>query len=936
MKYKILIDNVDYTKNVALPFTEQYVLDQSLDNGVLNIKGIKREEIFKPFTIVEIIKNEDSYKYFVAQDLVVEIVGTDFYNHDLTLIEETKILEKKVVDTNTTTQPREHNFVEGSGYAYITKVEGLETSYYYSDMLMNILRPNTHFPSVCDFMDKRYFDDNRFQYGIKIYNVDGEYVCGNDNGVLTNAIGGIETDLIPTQELEEGQYSIIYTYFANIIPAPLYELQSTNIAIVKEIKPKIKTITDVVNRLLAITETIRADETPKLKLNDEQAEYYKDIIAPEFAITKSTLRECLDQIGAYIHSIVRLKGNEIYFDKLGGNTETEIPLKYSGFMQTQNCEQYASQLDSVVDNLVNIDDEQQGTIVEPFAKGYETLRADGTIRIGDGESSSVCIETEYPIEKIKKLLIGFIDVRGQIFENIDITSYVYENAEYQALSSYLSTFPMSKAYAIYYTQDQKNINGLMFKLPNAISPIFENQAILNIISQAIGQKVQDLFNVQNIVRLNYQLEYYPSTTARVKQRKTYLGDFDKEITSIYNQGANKVDSRFYGENLKGAIARLGNVEKTITENVSNENQLKNVGELIGDCYISKVEIENMPDQIKVSYGLSKDFNALNKYIGIMNNIRMYEVSERQIVERFVNYDDYCVIGEEIESDNKELITNKAIDNMILQFNGETNTSNSISVARLQGFDEYNNPLNSVDLPVFSLGLGNSIWLGCKYADNYSAGNQSQEATSSTSDYYRVQNYVRYTDYYGELETLKVQMFDYLTPITDMETAIDVGNKLPLSTLEASQQSLIDTTNNNLVIKKDNRETIHLGYQLHFITNDKNIIIGSQLGQGSPLVSNFETSSASLYILKSKLTKFEKEIDLSDAILVKNYNGDTSSIVVNDRKIIFANETANANGESWVLIDNATNTLLFGKNIAIIENEEIEMPKMSFTHKIIGE
>lgn len=35
ISYQILIDGVDVTEFLALPFKEQYVLDSALDNGVL-------------------------------------------------------------------------------------------------------------------------------------------------------------------------------------------------------------------------------------------------------------------------------------------------------------------------------------------------------------------------------------------------------------------------------------------------------------------------------------------------------------------------------------------------------------------------------------------------------------------------------------------------------------------------------------------------------------------------------------------------------------------------------------------------------------------------------------------------------------------------------------------------------------------------------------
>lgn len=947
INYRILIDDVDYTSSCALPFKEQYVLDSALDNGVLTIPMIARKEIFKPFTKVQITRDNDTYTMLVARDKVTEIVSSGKYTHDLVLIEETKLLEKKVVDTNTTTQPLVHNYVLEDNVGVLVQSTYTTTpeqkDYYYNNLISPLFeKANTiTFPSILD-----WFNNSTSQYkptftGISHYWWVLKVKDANNNTIYNFSQNGYPSSSYATQthlleNLAVGEYSVEYRV-TGIDDQGTHTTDTFTFAVVDEAPTKTdKSITDVVNRLLAITETLRASDTPALTFNNEQAQFYRNIIAPEFSMTKSTLRECLDQIGGYIHSIVRLENNVIYFDKLGGETQATLGDDHIGSYETLDSEQYATQLDSIVSNLVNIDNEQQGTMIEPFRDAYKTVRAEsGTIRIGD---DSAIISTDYPIEKIYKLYCGYVKINGQDILVGDITPYVYESAEYKLLSSISGTFPNSKGYAITYTQGQKNITGLTLKLENPISSIFSNQAILNIISQKIGQPVQTVFNAYNITTLNFQLIYYPSTTARVKQSKTNITDFDSELTSIYNQSANKVDSRAYGENLKGTIARLGNIEKFITFTTKNTNNLLEVGNYViidnEDYYIATLDIENQIDHIKYTVGLSKDFNALSKYIGIKNNIRLYEVSEKQSVERYVTYDDYCVIGEAITSDNKHLITSTAIEQTGLQFTGFAGGSYPISVARLKGYDLNNNPLQQVDLPVYSLGLGNSIWLGCKYEDNYSAGNQSGEP-NETSALYRTQEYVKYTDYWGEIETLDVKMYDYLNSVNTYDKSQEVGNALPADNLTPVTQAKISSGNDRLVIKKDSREQINLSYQLYFVTNGK-IVIGSQLAQGNRLVTNIaeNPTSASLYILPTRINKFATKIDLTNATLIRNYNQDNTHITANNTQVIFANETATASGKSWVLVDNASGNLLFGKNIAIENGEAIKMPTMTFTHKVI--
>lgn len=963
VKYKILIDGVDYTSSCALPFKEQYVLDSALDNGVLNLFMIPRKEVFKPFTPITITKDSDTYTMFVASDKVTEIVGTGKYNHDLVLIEETKLLEKKVVDTNTTTQPLIHDYEAVNGSVHVTSVYSTQstakTNYYNNDMVKAIMPLNTSsLPSARTILTQDTANLSNFNYFAGFSNCRVMVTLKDNNGTTIASISKFDNKALDTlldlTQLQDGNYltnqlysieyrvadpNILSNYLSNTFEFWGFSQE--------QIRPK-KSITDVVNRLLAITETLRASETPALVFNQEQAQFYDQrdsdgeplYPAPEFAMTKSTLRECLDQVGSYIHSIVRLVGNTIYFDKLGGTTETTLDADYIGHYETLDAEQYNSQLDSIVSNITNIDDETTGTMTEPFFGAYKTVRAEsGQITIND---TSAIIETDYPIEKIAKLECGYITVGGKDYLVGDITPYVYEKSEYDLLSSNTGTYPLSKGYAITYTQGQANITGLTFKLPSSVSPIFSKQAILNIISQKLGINVQGL-NVQDITELQFRLIYYPSTTARVKQSRTDINDYSMELTSIYNQGANKVDSRAYGENLKGAIARLGNIEKFITYDLSSPDDLPNVGDYViinnEDYYIATLSVENQIDHTKATIGLSKDFNALSKYIGIKNNIRLYEVSEKQSVERYIVYDDYCVIGTPIISDNKQLISTNGIINTLYQFTLESSGKSNVTVARLEATDVDGNKIKvsgnrtKIDLPVFSLGLGNTLWFGFKYKDNYSAGNQSINPPQGDT-LYRLNQYVSYGDYFGEIETIGFKLFRSMQNTNNKTDAINIGNALPVATMAETSDYLFTTGNDDIVVKKDSREQINMSYQMHFVTNDK-IIIGTQMAQGNPSVSTNNMTHAKLYVLPNRINKFASDIDLTGATLVKDYENATSpDIEYTSNSIIFGEQTATASGKSWAMIDSSSGKLLFGKNIEIKNGQVIEMPTMTFTHKVI--
>ena len=143
-------------------------------------------------------------------------------------------------------------------------------------------------------------------------------------------------------------------------------------------------ISDVVDRLLKISETQRYGDTPRFTFNAEQHTKYSSVVAPEFSFTKSTLRECLDQVGGYIHAITRLKNGVVYFNVLGKYEETELPTDYIGYTESQDIEQYCTDIDTNVDNIINVDNLAQGSVVSPYINGYMTPRIDNVgLRITD-------------------------------------------------------------------------------------------------------------------------------------------------------------------------------------------------------------------------------------------------------------------------------------------------------------------------------------------------------------------------------------------------------------------------------------------------------------------------------------------------------------------------------------------------------------------------
>ena len=649
------------------------------------------------------------------------------------------------------------------------------------------------------------------------------------------------------------------------------------------------TITDVVNRCLELIEPLQKGQNPRFTLDGvtyengvvkkpyevgSQAEKYDKIIAPEFAMTKQTLREQLQQIGGYIHAEPRLRDGVIYYDEYGQNKVSEISKKrYISNTYSQDINEYCTNLDSQAENLINRLDYAQGVTIEPFIGAFRSIRTENTtIRIEEGNG---IISTQRPIADIVKVYVKYpTAMNGSTPSNwsspIDITAYLFETAQYQNLSSFAGAYPYAKDYALEYTQGQNNIKGLFYKSADLMNGTFQDYSIIKIIKAEGGNINTNILQTGYPV-LAFQVSYIPIFSERVKTNKAIRVEGLPRALA-YNQSANLVETRYYGENLKGVVARLGNVEKTYTYKIGFLSDIPKVGELFDDhYYISAVSVEIEPFFIKVTVGLSKDFNRLSEYVGISSNIRMYEVSEKQAFQRDTVWTDFIVVTDnrtEAESSvygntlSKTAIMRRLSD-MFDKTSTAINNRFQISQAIIQGKTIRGNNINNnycISLPVVSTALGNSMTFSFNFEDSYSAGQKSIYANGEISGYYGA--YVPYCDYYGRLYFLNFGLFtsESDTDLTDNDELDNPQYNSPVVPVS----DYVSTDNKYIRYRKDSREIPSFTYQLSFVADKgkENFVIGSGLAKNCSLVTGKHSGQPEVYFFKEKLPLYEKILDVS--------------------------------------------------------------------------
>lgn len=942
-RFRVFVDGKNVTKRVPFPVKWANLLDERLDEARITVQSLS-DKLIEPLTPVDIYMEYDGTmieKHFlVATDSAREVpIGKRQWDHEMYLIEETKYLEGFICSSISFTNDLGRLYTDGAPLAkpnnellLFSSVTGLETSWPVSKWVHNpsLRNSSLNVPPAKDLVvpDKNFVGTKSSREII----VDGqslgleedEYTDGTSKEIqLTGQRYEIKyyaklNGPSSSGTMISGNFSYGFITIENEQPLPRWNIRT------------------VIERVLEVVEPLLEGQTPRFTLNPAQAAELEKIESPEFAFTRSTLREILEQIGGYIHAMPRLRGNEIYYDDLGGTDLAPVSqLPYAQNISTQDIESFATGLDSSTDNLVNLMSYAEGVIIEPYAGGFKTLRTENAnVRIEEG---NMFIETKYPIWNIVSVKCGYIP--GADYKGGDITPYVFEAADYQRMSSYSSSYPDSKSYALYYTQGERNIKGLTFKVDDATSQALKQYAIINILEAATERNVS--VPAGKYPALAFQVSYIPIYSARVRQTKANVVKRSRPRTLAYNQSANLIETRYYGENMKGVIARLGNVERTVTVYFHNYKYIPKAGQMYDDdYYIAAVFCELNPMYIKCTLNLSKDFNRLSQYIGINSMKRQYEISEKQAFQRDINYTDYIVIGNP-EKEDTTLVTDyygmRTIKDIFEQSNSE---AKAVTFVTAQGKTEQGNPLARMRLPVISSSFGTAMVFGFSYEDNYSAGQQSIYAVDYGKDSSgkAVSGYfsqgTMYTDPYGRMHALELSMAEYGAEPVNAERQEEKGNELPaddggvitsgipISTLLAA----------NLLLRKESTEVPSITYELEFVSNRSGIIIGSALARNCSLVRGwYEGHSAKMYILPRRLYKFANIVDVAGATQVADFS-DGEGLALENKTITFTPIVASVAGQSWAIVDQATNELLIGENGNIAEGDEINL-SMTAVHNI---
>ncbi len=982
----------------ARPFTDGTALNDVLDAGCINLSLSSRYNPIKPFTPIRIIISENG----VEVDRIYRLVSSTKrtrrtfapsvgakYDWTINTIELTKAMERRFIGTLTSTKYLHTDYAAGSVLAP-AQTSGMAFS---GDYVGCLTRLNAVYTPIAGFqLDILSFRsiyalaDSTGSGVTKLYYQWGTYPCNvhvvDENKTIvydhtfSSTSFGTQTITLPNT----GNFTLTYSgkidskgTSAGASFSPIDFKVEFAISNFTQIAPKTQpTITSVCQRLLSsgITRRVGIDKGAEIQkqeyvLDENFAQEYKNVTAPEFSFTNCTLWDALSQVGGYIHAIPRLvplsttddTHYKVTFDKLGGSEQAPAmpPMIYQD--STIDSNEWCGKITSPAQNLCNTTDE--GGAITEFGNDYITVRTeDGNIEIN---GDNVLIRTSLPIQQLIKLECGFIpDYNSGNTPVGDITAYAYEDAEYSVLSSYWGTaYPYSKAWALRWKQGGNIIDGLTFKQEGqtSVSEAFNNTAIVNIINAktGIGLKPIDTSNGEWYRRLAFKVTYVPIATARVEAVKPVLTDGGETSNAlVYNQGANVAETSFYGEKMRGAIARLGQDVEQRTYDIKTYSQIPKVGQILDGKYIATVDAEYDITRIRITVTLAKNFNQLSQFVGLNSNYRLYDISEKQSVERHVHYAERIIVGKSAYASRYSYQSNgnTVVDthNTILRYftlmmkrtfdRGAWSADESDYVINkimcaFVSFDKFN-ASDGILMPVVAFPFGNSICFNISFYDNYGAGFQSSNDFENEKNK-ATQRLVPYTDVYGEFSKMSLFMSDNAwTPSFNEQKDGGKAMLYPEGTLFSKYGfTTLESTGNlddyALKIDKDSREQIDFSYQVHYVSDSDDIIVCPGLATFNPYVSKEEAilEPDKFYVIwqKQTINALNKDIVASTSITVQELSADTAweenttplkHILMVNGILKWNPMTCPINGaKSWAIckkVGTDRYTILFGQNV----------------------
>ena len=625
--------------------------------------------------------------------------------------------------------------------------------------------------------------------------------------------------------------------------------------------------------------------------------------APEMFFTGMSLFEIFVQIGAVVGGFPTLK----YVDSVGQwlldfrMWQNNAAARYNNksmvnVARHSSMDGYANVLVSNLQNLQNMSVDGENTIVEPSETEYMPVSEEEYVT--EMSDTDCVFEVSKPIAKILEMTFSVTNDLSKSFTfkgDLGEGSLWAEYDKWRTLPT--GTIPIwlgnrTKEWVMYYRKGDTKIYNLFAGSGNSA---------YNRIMFMLGIPDEQPKRPRRVIA---KIKYIPYQSVKFK---TYKPNAKKPIMEMHNQSSNVISSNAIGNNMQGAVERMEGQYTQWQKMLPRGGPLYKVGDWLNDGIIVAADHEFDIKFINSIYTTSP-FNRRSQYVGVDNNIRLWNIPADKIIDRDLHYSE--VVEVEINP------SSAAIDSGSLTTEGKTLLRNYTTTLKApdlayiawKGLDEISadeelQSNNYALANLSSLPIGKSIIMTWSAVDNTSMGGRSYNNDVLPLYVARVQNYIEYNPI-----TLYLNM-KFCNAAPD-EYAFD-GQYLPYGESTQNQnfvfsypaltkkeyakaalpQSKTIVNLQQFRIRKDLRERILFNFQLDFVGKNGTIVYDrgvtlNRLCNNTPTTFKIWVDSATPY------SPYELKAH-SDATLISGTIGAYTNLAVTDANdnLLFATNTA---------------------------------------------
>ena len=515
---------------------------------------------------------------------------------------------------------------------------------------------------------------------------------------------------------------------------------------------------------------------------------------------------------------------------------------------------YSGWITARTDDIQLTTDNMLLILPKPIAKLQKVL-------LNASNSASVFITYQNPLGEGESATVGLDELQlkvGSTYVNLtslDITDYVVEYDLYRTLGT-LSAFQpdygdQTKNNTSYYKRYESTIN-----LCTQTASWGTGTPLLNSIDKSLEKMIGQLYykSTYNVLTVGgvsqkrsmllwqWRIVYEPlGENTKLTAPKTNAEEIPFAIP--YNQQQQIASSVGLGRNMQSVANRTGTEQKQVVRYITKLSQMRRVGAvatLNGEIWrLTEVAGTFTPIRARVTETWTKGWSMRSEYVGINREFRSWNIPS-EITERNLLYQDYCLITRKTDLNLGSAKIGTNAHNLLMYFIDQSKSWSGVTEQSAMWL--MRDQTNGAILSSSAFGFGNSLVFSARTKDNLSAGIKRVKLNDTDSNYQQNVD-VYYCNGDGTLNKFNVQFGADISNLDSMaypESKIGTTN-----TLDTTAPHLFNTWT-EFAVDKDPAEQLNFTYQLHMLTDDPNLIIGSMWAGRNPLVHQYNSTPTRKY------------------------------------------------------------------------------------------